>query len=92
MIEDGGGMFMDDIRIYNRPLDALAAAALATPAGDDPPLLGDVDMDGDVDFLDIPFFIDVITNGGDQAEADIDGSGVVDFLDIPLFVNILTGA
>ena len=92
MIEDGGGMFMDDIRIYNRPLDALAAAALATPAGDDPPLLGDVDMDGDVDFLDIPFFIDVITNGGDQAEADIDGNGVVDFLDIPLFVNILTGA
>ena len=92
MIEDGGGMFMDDIRIYNRPLDALAAAALATPAGDDPPLLGDVNMDGDVDFLDIPFFIDVITNGGDQAEADIDGSGVVDFLDIPLFVNILTGA
>ena len=92
IIEDGGGMFMDDIRIYNRPLDALAAAALATPAGDDPPLLGDVDMDGDVDFLDIPFFIDVITNGGDQAEADIDGNGVVDFLDIPLFVNILTGA
>ena len=52
-------------------------------------LLGDVNGDGIVNFLDIPAFIAVLTGGGFLAEADIDGSGEIDFLDIPLFVDIL---
>ena len=55
-------------------------------------LLGDVNQDGMVDFLDIPSFIGVVTAGGTQAEADIDQNGFVDFLDIPLFIDILTGS
>ena len=56
------------------------------------PLLGDVNMDGTVDFLDIPEFIARVTGGVFQAEADINGDGEVGFLDIPEFVDLLTGA
>ena len=94
IIEDGGGMFMDDIRIYNRPVDAQAAAILATPAGDvDGVLLGDVNLDGMVNFLDISPFIGVLADIGDnQAEADTNEDGMVNFLDIAPFINILINA
>ena len=52
---------------------------------------GDVDMDGDVDFDDIPPFIAVLQSGVFQAEADCDCSTVVDFADIPAFIEILQG-
>ena len=54
-------------------------------------LLGDVNLDGDVTFADIPAFITVLSGGGFQAEADCDESGAVDFSDIPAFIEILTG-
>ena len=54
-------------------------------------LKGDVDLDGDVDFLDIAPFIAVLASGGFQAEADVDCSEVVDFLDIQPFIEILSG-
>ena len=54
-------------------------------------LLGDVNLDGVVDFLDIPPFIAILSSGEFQAEADCDGSGSVDFLDISPFVAILSG-
>lgn len=57
-----------------------------------PFLLGDVDIDGDVDFADIPAFIAVLQASGFQAEADCDGSDEVDFADIPAFIEILMGA
>ena len=91
MIEDGGALCMDDIRIYNRPVDAQAAAILATPADDvGGVLLGDVNRDGLVNFLDISPFIGVLANVGDnQAEADTNEDGIVNFLDIAPFINIL---
>ena len=52
--------------------------------------LGDINRDGAVDFLDIPAFISVISDGF-QAEADVNTDGSVNFLDIPLFVMLLTG-
>ena len=52
-------------------------------------LKGDVDVDGDVDFDDIPAFILVLQSGGFQAEADCDCSGSLDFDDIPAFIAIL---
>ena len=55
-------------------------------------LLGDVNLDGVVDFLDISPFISILSNTGFQAEADIDQSGVVDFLDISPFIGILSGS
>ena len=58
----------------------------------DPVLLGDVNLDGIVDFSDIPSFITVLMGGGFQAEADCDGNGIVDFQDIPAFIAILIGS
>ena len=52
---------------------------------------GDVDRNGVVDFFDIQPFIDVLSAGGDQAEADADCNGDVDFFDIQPFINILAG-
>jgi len=52
-------------------------------------LKGDVDMDGDIDFQDIPAFIAVLQSGVFQAEADVDCNTEVEFGDIPLFIAIL---
>ena len=53
-------------------------------------LLGDVNLDGTVDFLDISPFIALLSNGDYQAEADCDQSGAVGFLDISPFISILS--
>ncbi len=52
-------------------------------------ILGDVNLDGAVNFSDIPSFISILISGGYQAEADIDQNDEVDFADIPLFIDIL---
>jgi len=56
-----------------------------------PALLGDVDMNGVVDFLDIPPFIAILQAGTFTVEADCNEDGVVDFADIAQFINILLG-
>ena len=53
-------------------------------------LLGDVNQDGDVNFLDISPFISILSAGGDQAEADVNQDGEVDFLDISPFIALLS--
>lgn len=55
-------------------------------------LLGDVDLNGAVEFLDIQPFIDVLSSNGFQCEADCNESGAVDFLDIAAFISILSGS
>lgn len=55
-------------------------------------LLGDINIDGTVNFLDISPFIQLLTSGGAQAEGDINGDGAVSFLDIAGFITILTSA
>ena len=54
-------------------------------------LLGDVDLNGVVNFLDISPFIGILSTGEFQAEADIDQNGVVNFLDISPFITVLAG-
>lgn len=56
------------------------------------PLLGDVDLNGVVNFLDIAAFIGVLSGDAYQAEADCDANGIVDFLDISPFIAILSGS
>ena len=51
-------------------------------------VLADVDMNGQVDFNDIPEFVTVLLGNTFQCEADCDENGVVDFNDIPFFVNL----
>ena len=53
-------------------------------------LLGDVNRDGTVDFLDIAPFVSILTMSEFQAEADIDQNAEIDFLDIAPFVELLS--
>jgi hypothetical protein len=52
-------------------------------------LLGDVNLDGVVDFSDIPAFITTLQSGIFQVEADADENRIVNFADIPAFIAIL---
>ena len=52
-------------------------------------ILGDVNLDGDVNFLDIASFITVLQNGPFLDEADINRDETVDFLDIAPFIELL---
>jgi hypothetical protein len=54
-------------------------------------LLGDVNLDGVVNFLDIAPFIAVLSGNAFQAEADVNLDDVVNFLDIAAFIAILSG-
>ena len=56
------------------------------------PVLGDADLNGVVNFLDIPAFIAVIQSGDFLAEADCNEDGVLNFLDIPAFISILSAS
>ena len=53
-------------------------------------LLGDVNLDGVVDFLDISPFIPFLFTSRFQREADINQDGLINFLDISPFIKILT--
>lgn len=53
-------------------------------------LLGDVNLDGVVDFLDISPFISLLSTGEFQAEADINQDETVNFLDISPFIQLLS--
>jgi len=63
------------------------ALATAAPAA----LVGDVNLDGRVSFLDISPFIAALSAGEYQIEADTDLNGFVNFLDISPFIDILSG-
>ena len=53
---------------------------------------GDVNLDGEVTFLDINPFIMLLAANGFQAEADCNCDNVFNFLDIQPFINILAGS
>ena len=55
-------------------------------------LLGDCNLDGNVNFLDITPFISFLSGGVEYLEeADVNQSGDINFLDIGPFVNVLQG-
>ncbi len=54
-------------------------------------MLGDINLDGVVNFLDISPFIGLLTSNSWQCEADINEDGVVSFLDISPFIGLLSG-
>jgi len=72
----------------NRSNASYASFAVAEDSGT---LVGDVNLDGSVNFSDITPFIRVLSANRFQAEADIDGNGSVDFSDITPFIAILSG-
>lgn len=72
-------------------LDRVAEARLTILGTIDLPetLLGDVNLDGAVNFLDITPFISLISTNSFQAEGDINLDDVVNFLDISPFISLL---
>ena len=73
---DTGALFVDDASIQGS-LDTGGVVK------------GDADMDGDVDFDDIPAFIAILQSGMFVAQADADCDLDIDFDDIPAFIVIL---
>lgn len=54
-------------------------------------LLGDVNLDGSVNLLDVTPFVDLVTAGTFQCEADVNEDGAVNLLDVNPFVGLLGG-
>ena len=78
--------------VFNNRSNAVYASFTAAPFSEPEPLLGDVNTDGIVNFLDIAPFIGVLsTPGSFQAEADVNQDGAVSFLDIAPFIGVLSG-
>ena len=87
LTEDGTIYVTVDLRSIDGETSAQAIVGFV---GSPSFLLGDVNRDGIVNFLDITPFIRVLTGDTPQIEADIDGNGLVNFLDITPFIAILT--
>ena len=79
-----------DAGVSSFNLKGFELATIFTYETSDGFLLGDVNQDGQVDFLDIAPFITLLTNGGFLNEGDINQDGTVDFLDIAPFIALLT--
>ena len=92
LLEDGPAFSFDlDVLVPN-PFandrfapNAIVTVTLVAPNG----LLGDVNLDGVVDFFDIAPFIDLLASQAFQLEADIDADEDVDFFDIAPFITLL---
>ena len=54
-------------------------------------LLGDINLDGEVNLLDVGPFVELLSMAGFQEEADINQDGFVDLLDVGPFVELLGG-
>ena len=55
------------------------------------PLLGDLNLDGEVNGLDVDPFVDVLLSGPYQPEADMNEDQVVNGLDVDPFVDAVVG-
>ena len=54
-------------------------------------LLGDVNMDGAINLLDVGPFVGAVSNGTYIAEADVNQDGFVNLLDVDPFIELLAG-
>ena len=54
-------------------------------------IVGDTNLDGVVNLLDVSSFVDAVTNSAFACEADTNEDGSVDLLDVASFVSLLTG-
>jgi hypothetical protein len=77
---------LDEVRLYDGVLTEEEIAALATPC-----LLGDVNLDTEINGLDVDPFVGLVTSGGYQCEADMNADGAVNGLDVDPFVAAIIG-
>ena len=58
--------------------------------GDNEPLIGDVNEDGEVNVLDVVSLVGAILNGGNETAAcDVNGDGVINILDVVSLVGVI---
>ena len=79
--EDFGGL-----DIVEAGIDGVAIQVVSCEAD---VLHGDVNLDGTVNLLDVAPFVQILQDGGFQAEADVNKDGVVDLLDVAPFIDLL---
>ena len=83
---------LDEFAYWNRALSAAEVATIWNAAGGDGgTVLGDVNLDGIVNGLDVDPFVDVLLNGPFQGGADMNADGVVNGLDVDPFVAAVVG-
>ena len=75
-----GGSLEASVRISEITVETVATSTL----------IGDVNLDGMINFLDISPFIGVLSMTEFQAEADINEDGEVNFSDISPFIILLS--
>ena len=54
-------------------------------------ILGDVNLDYEVNLLDVGPFVDILANSKFLPQADVNQDGAVDLLDVTPFVDLLSG-
>lgn len=85
---DPSGNFLDE---FGNIVASNSSLSFVVDSSAGPCLLGDVNLDGAVNFLDIAPFIGLLTNATFQCEGDTNEDSVVSFLDIAPFIDILAG-
>ena len=82
-VEDGSATF--EFYEYENPAEPVDTLTIASPI-----LLGDVNQDGAINFLDISTFIGILTMNEFLDNADLNRDGMVNFLDISPFIRLLS--
>jgi hypothetical protein len=82
---------MDEFYIFTRALSPEEMMTLYEMPGG-VTVLGDVNLDGIVNGLDVDPFVDVLLNGPYQATADMNEDGVLNGLDVDFFVAAVVGS
>ena len=54
-------------------------------------LIGDVNLDGQVNLLDVSPFVELLSDGTFQLEADTNQDGIVNLLDVASFIDLVAG-
>ena len=86
LFRSGDSLFVERIGILQSDPNQQFALETTTT------LLGDANLDGMVNFLDISPFIAILSAGPFLEEADVNEDDIVDFLDISPFIGLLSGS
>ncbi|MEM9410054.1 MAG: choice-of-anchor tandem repeat NxxGxxAF-containing protein, partial [Planctomycetota bacterium] len=80
-----------EIAFWLRFTDESEAIVKTIIDGQKGPVLGDINLDGLVNLLDVDPFVQLLSLGQFQIEADLNLDGVVNLLDIEPFIDVLSG-
>lgn len=90
-VADADGKSINSIAFQNRSNFGSGVAVVAANITVEECLLGDVNIDGQINLLDVGPFINQLSSGQFQCEADVNVDGVVNLLDVEPFIELLAG-